>query len=713
MITPSDGPVESAADPQNPSARRNGPDSPAGSGIGPQPSPDRRIGPRPPVGSRAETIFIAVILLIALALRLVFQWQIRDHPLSRQLFLDPAFYDRWAQSIAAGDWLSRSQGLFYGNPLYPYFLAVIYALFGRSLLIVRLIQSLLGTCICLMLILIGRRVFDRTTGLLAGLLAALYAPFIFYEGTITIAMLGLFLSVLTVLWLVRANPSGYRDALAAGLSWGLRALARFDATVLAALGWLLGHPGRISRRRRIVLAAVFAAAVAVVILPVTARNLLIGGRPVAITAHGGETFYGGNNPRATGIYSPAPGVRPGTEYEHEDFRRLAEQQLGRELSLAESSAYWFGQALDYIRRHPWSWLRLELRKLWLFCQPREIPDNRNFHYFRRHSSVLRLPLVTFAVLGPLALLGLAAGLRTWRRSLLLYLQVVFSAISVLLFFVSSRYRLPTVPFLILFAAYGLRWSWKTVLSRRWIRVLTAWVPVLALLILAGRQASGLDEGSFLSRQETLGVALIREGQVDEGIAGLERVKALNPDRPTVRFNLGVAYLEEKDRPRLAAREFRHLLRLQEDYPQAHYMLAQAYYSMGNFEEALKQIRREVFLERGAQTRLLEFEATILVRLERYQEAEEIFRSIVVQNPAAAAAYRSLGNVLYLQGKPAEAVEVWQRALELDPSDERLGESIDRLRFQIDEAGQIDETGQTGQTGQMNKTGQRSKHGPSE
>ena len=676
----------SPADPRHPSGRGDGPKPSAGSRIGLQSLPGPRTAPRSPVGSRAETALILVILLIALTLRLVFQWEIRNHPLSRQLFLDPAFYDHWAQTIATGDWLSRSQGLFYGNPLYPYFLALIYTFFGRSLLIVRLIQSLLGTAICLIVMFIGRRVFDRTTGLLAGLLTALYAPFIFYEGTITIATLGLFLTVLTVALLVSAHPPRYRSALAGGLSWGLRALARFDATILAGAGWLLAGPGGLSRRRRITLSILFVAGVAAVILPVTVRNMIVGGRPVAITAHGGETFYGGNNPLATGIYSPAPGVRPGTEYEHEDFRRLAEQRLGRELSLAESSSYWLGQALDYIGHHPWQWIRLELRKLWLFCQPREIPDNRNFHYFRRYSTILRLPLVTFSIIGPLAVLGLMAAWRIRRRSLLLYLQVILSTLSVLLFFVSSRYRLPTVPFLILFAACGLSWSWRTIISRRWIRLAAAWIPVTGLLILAGRQAAGLNEGPFLSRQETMGVALIREGRVDQGIDVLERVKAQDPDRPTVLFNLGVAYLEERKRPRLAAREFRHLISLREGYPQAHYMLAQSYYAMNHFEEALEQVRRETFSGRGTEIHLMEFEAMILVQLQRYVEAEALFRRIIEQKPVAAGAYRSLGNILYLQGRPAEAVEAWQQAVELDPSDEKLRENINRLRSQMESNG---------------------------
>jgi len=389
-------------------------------------------------GLRRELIWGLVIVVLALTLRLIYQLEIRAHPLSRHLFLDPAFYHHWAQAICAGDWLSRWQGIFYANPLYPYFLALIYTIAGQTILGVKLLQSILGASLCLMIAVIGRRIFDRPTGIVAGLMAAFYAPFIFYEGTLTIATLGLFLSVLPILLIVTGSRLSGGRSLGAGLAWGFRALARFDASFLAVPAWLLTLKTGRSVRRRVLLALLFCLGICAAVLPTTIRNYTIGGKPVAITAHGGETFYAGNNPRANGTYTPERGVRPGTEYEHEDFRQIASRRAGRWMTLDESSSYWMRQAFSFIRQHPGQWLRLELRKLLLFWGPREIPDNRNFHYFRQFSKILRLPLVNFVILCPLALLGLVVALPIWRRCLLLYLQILLSMLSVLLFFVSSR-----------------------------------------------------------------------------------------------------------------------------------------------------------------------------------------------------------------------------------------------------------------------------------
>jgi small glutamine-rich tetratricopeptide repeat-containing protein alpha len=80
---------------------------------------------------------------------------------------------------------------------------------------------------------------------------------------------------------------------------------------------------------------------------------------------------------------------------------------------------------------------------------------------------------------------------------------------------------------------------------------------------------------------------------------------------------------------------------------------------------------------------------ILVQMEHYQQAEEIFRRLIEIDPAAAGAHRSLGNVLYLQGRIQEAVDAWQRALEINPGDEKLRKNIARLKQQT-EGGQVGE-----------------------
>ena len=71
-----------------------------------------------------------VLFCVALALRLSHLATVRESPFFTRLWLDLAFFDEWAQRIAAGDWLGST--LFYQDPLYPYFLGTLYAILGHE-----------------------------------------------------------------------------------------------------------------------------------------------------------------------------------------------------------------------------------------------------------------------------------------------------------------------------------------------------------------------------------------------------------------------------------------------------------------------------------------------------------------------------------------------------------------------------------------------------
>src|SRR5215211_603127 len=108
-----------------------------------------------------------IIFVVALGVRLVHVWQLRSSPFFDTLLGDANGYDLWAQRLAAGDWVGSD--VFYQAPLYPYFLGVVYALFDRDLLVVRIIQAVIGSTSCVLLALAGTRLFSKRVGVAAGL----------------------------------------------------------------------------------------------------------------------------------------------------------------------------------------------------------------------------------------------------------------------------------------------------------------------------------------------------------------------------------------------------------------------------------------------------------------------------------------------------------------------------------------------------------------
>src|SRR5688572_28622326 len=157
-----------------------------------------RIGfaPSASVSQRPDWLMPSAVFLAALLVRLIHVWQMRDTLFFSVLMGDSRGYDAWAQQIAAGEWIGAD--VFYQAPLYPYFLGVIYTIFGHDLLAVRLLQALLGAAGCVALAYAGARLVSPGAGLIAGLMLAFYPPAIFFDGLVQKSVLDVLLVCLAV-----------------------------------------------------------------------------------------------------------------------------------------------------------------------------------------------------------------------------------------------------------------------------------------------------------------------------------------------------------------------------------------------------------------------------------------------------------------------------------------------------------------------------------
>ena len=170
------------------------------------------------------------------------------------------------------------------------------------------------------------------------------------------------------------------------------------------------------------------------------------------------------------------------------------------------SRYFFAQSWQYITSAPLDFTGLLAYKGYLFLRGDEIPRNRDLYFARNDSSLLSILLwkkglaFPFGLIVPLALLGLFAFLRTSEspEGRLLALFVACYALSVVLFFVTGRYRLPAVPVLLLFAACGMRALWQ----RPW----PALALVAALLVFCNVATGAMDREGDAHEHYYLGYA---------------------------------------------------------------------------------------------------------------------------------------------------------------------------------------------------------------
>ena len=289
---------------------------------------------------RRHWISLSLLALVALAVRVIYLLQADDSPLFYHPIVDARTYVRTALHLAGGQWLGPPQP-FWQPPLYPYFLAGSFALFGESYHLPRLAQALSGTAVCLLVLHLGRRAFSPAAGWIAAGTAALYGPFLYFEGELLPAALAVFLNALALAALLWAG--GGRSTwrwLAAGLLLGLAALNVPSVLLFVplALAW-----ARLRARASLPALGALVLGVILAVSPVTLRNRIVGGEWVPISYNAGINFYIGNNPDS----GRTTRIRPGRDWQ--ELTAMPEREAGI-TEKGGSSRYFFGRSLEYPRR---------------------------------------------------------------------------------------------------------------------------------------------------------------------------------------------------------------------------------------------------------------------------------------------------------------------------------------------------------------------------
>ncbi len=401
--------------------------------------------------SRARR-FELVVFLLALALRLVALWQYQHaHPNAEHPVIDEQSYDRWARAIAGGEWLGHE--VFFQEPLYPYSLGVLYALFGPERVVARVAQCVLWALAAVLAGRLARRAFGEWPARIAALGLALYGPGLLFPALLLKENLFLALFALFALRLVGAVRA--RDWLVLGVLGALGALLRGNMLVLLPLValWPLA---RERSRAALARAACFAAGVLLVLLPVGLRNHAVGGVFVLTTSGAGTNLYGGNNAENPwGRATEFSFVRGIPEHEADDWRHEAERRSGRTLDRGEVSRFWMHEVWSSIRRDPGLHARILWNKLRLTLGRYEVPDNHCLDWDARYVPIARLPPSDFGLVGAL---GMAGVLLCWRHSRAARELALLFALylgTIVLTVTSDRARLPLLVPLAPLAGFAL------------------------------------------------------------------------------------------------------------------------------------------------------------------------------------------------------------------------------------------------------------------
>jgi tetratricopeptide (TPR) repeat protein len=586
---------------------------------------------------------------------------------SNLLIGDARGYDLWAKELAAGDWIG--QEIFYQAPLYPYLLGIVYALCGPSILAVRVIQAATGAVSCALLASAGGRMFSPRVGAIAGVIMALYAPAIFFDGLIQKSAVDLFF-VTALLWLLSRTTSESKPLAWAtiGAVLGGFTLTRENALILAAatVAWLLVNR-HLQLKRNGIRALAVAGGVAAVLFPVALRNYLVGGEFHLTTSQFGPNFYIGNGPSATGKYVPLVSGRGDPRYERKDAEEIAVRETGRSLTPREVSSHWVRKAFKHIASHPGDWFRVIVKKVVLLISAVEVVDTEDLYAYANWSTPLWICQFAFhmGVVAPLAVFGFWS---TWRLGGPLSLTRILAlayACGVLAFYVVARYRFPLAPFLILFAAAAL----VEVLSR--IRAGGGAGLRIAIAVALGVGVLSNWPWSFTSKSRMQAVsfcnwggALYEQENLTEAVEAYRESLALNPDYAPSHYGIGLT-LSKLNHRDLAIDHYREAVRINPEFVLARMNLAKLLLSRGEHDQAI-DLYQEI-LRNQPNNSIAHFNlAVALMAAEKRDEAIEHYREAILLGKSAARAHFNLGLLFQEQGDFETAAVHFDSAIETDP-----------------------------------------------
>jgi cytochrome c-type biogenesis protein CcmH/NrfG len=413
------------------------------------------------------------LFLIALAVRLLALLRLTHSSLLIPSRGDMHFYNDWARQIIHGQFTQPLA--FYGLPGYAYLLAFLGRLFGENPFIPGSLQAVLDAGTAVLIFRIFVAIFGssknlaparlRTAATIAAIGWVFFVPAEAYSIVLMPTAWFVFVFWFIVWRLVRtsAGPTTMECFLLA-LLVGITATA--VATIvclvplmLAGVSFNLGPGARSKSTARIGL-LLFGLMIGT--SPCWIHNYFIARDPVVLSAHSGINFWIGNNPDANGYPRFPPGLRAGQAAMLQDSIDQAELASGHSLKHAEVSRYWSAKAKMFIADHFSDWIKLigiKLRNFWNAFQY----DDLSIITILREQGVI-FPGLYFGIVAALAIPGIFFAWRNAPASRWILGAILLAMFALLAVFITERYRLVTVPGLLIFAAFGLLLLWQRLAS---------------------------------------------------------------------------------------------------------------------------------------------------------------------------------------------------------------------------------------------------------
>ncbi len=391
-------------------------------------------------------LVLFILCLLGLIFRFAFVWEVGHHA-SLNIYL--AQTDMYNYDLMARDLLrSNPLGLrMIGYPLFIRYLKLFYEFIGTSPLAFYIHNFILSLVSTFLLYRIG----SMHWGWLAGMLGALM--FIFYKMNYlydalrfhTVFSQLLHITTLYFFFSFRKNNSiiSYAGFMASGI---VLSLIRIFFGFIFVLG--IGHLFFTGQQWRSKACCCIIAVSC--ILGVVGFNRL---HSTDTYSHKfGVHFYIGNHADTMGLFTPIKGVRTHAQGLAQDTILEACEETGTAENI---NTYWINKTFDSYKDSPRKVFEVLGRKINLFTNNYEPHNNASIYFYEKKTALTYYPRLDYAVIFAFAILGMITTLKKKQEARFLILPTILIVVMIFSVFFCSRYRLPVIPFLCLFAGCGI------------------------------------------------------------------------------------------------------------------------------------------------------------------------------------------------------------------------------------------------------------------
>ena len=383
---------------------------------------------------------------------------------------DMATYKRLAELISQGDF----QDIFYINNAHKYqpfynsvFLPLIFLTLGYSIWAVLIAQSLLGTATVYLVGLSTAKIWNRQAAIVAALMVAFSQILILYTPYMLVATLQAFWLVLVFYSTISAFKSGkIIPWVTCGIITSCAILSRGNVwflvpgIVIMAIYSLVikKHKSKTSWHktwRSCAVAAIFLLLVILPQIPFAYRNTVLLNRLCGPSSDAPVVLSLGNTPE-----SPPGGREEGWGPGPMEYPLTFGIWVAKDSQISVPTRIW-----RWFCREPLAFVELNYRKLLLFWDHREIPNNVSLVYSLKQSDFL-----SYGFLGSVFILIPAlAGIYVliWRslkkrdlKMLLLIYFILAYCLATVAFYILARFRAPLIPLLAILGGIFVNRVWR-------------------------------------------------------------------------------------------------------------------------------------------------------------------------------------------------------------------------------------------------------------